>query len=399
MSHAKDRQRSNNANFPLDVENAVRQRYSAASKRMEASLCCPVEYDANYLKILPEELIQRDYGCGDPSRYVVPGETVLDIGSGGGKICYILSQIVGSEGHVIGVDMNDDMLRLARQYQQEIGNRIGYHNVDFHKGRIQDLGLDLDRFESYLEENPVQSAEDWIQAQSEAERIRCEHPMIPTDSVDVIVSNCVLNLVPGDARKQLFREMHRVLRRGGRAVISDIVSDEPVPDSIRNDLELWSGCMGGAFMEHEFLGAFEQAGFYGIEIVSWQETPWATVEGIEFRSVTVRAYKGKEGPCLDHHQAVIYRGPWERVQDDDGHTLQRGVRTAVCDKTFAIYSSTPYSDHVTPIPPRQEVRAETAATYDCRRGEIRPPQVTKGQAFRDTILPDVDSCCGDDCCQ
>src|SRR5688572_25475098 len=101
----------------FDVENAVRERYGAASQQKEEALCCPVEYDPQYLKILPPEIIERDYGCGDPSEFVRAGDIVLDLGSGGGKICYIASQIVGAEGKVIGVDTNTEMLGLANKYR------------------------------------------------------------------------------------------------------------------------------------------------------------------------------------------------------------------------------------------------------------------------------------------
>ena len=382
----------------LDVEQAVRERYSAASQTAEPSLCCPVDYDTKFLDALPAELIERDYGCGDPSRFLRPGETVLDLGSGGGKICYIAAQIVGASGRVIGVDMNDDMLALARKHRQQIGNDIGYHNVHFYKARIQDLALDVEKFDQYLQSNPIQSADQWWSAQAEAERMRHEHAMVGDDSIDVIVSNCVLNLVDTNARKQLFAEMMRVLRRGGRAVISDIVSDEPVPEQLKQDPHLWSGCMSGAFVEDELLAAFDQAGFYGMELVARQEQPWATIEGIEFRSVTVRAYKGKEGPCLDHRQAVIYQGPWHSVQDDDGHTLRRGVRTAVCAKTFDIYTRDPYANDVIPLPPYTDVPVAQAVPYDCRRNDVRDPRETKGQDFKETSLPAADACFDSDCC-
>ena len=301
----------------LHVETAVRERYSAASQQAEPALCCPVEYDDKYLDALPRELIERDYGCGDPSKHVMPTETVLDLGSGGGKTCYIAAQIVGPEGRSIGVDVNDDMLALARRYQTEVGETIGYHNTKFHKGRIQDLALDLEAFEQYLAEHPVRSSSDWLRAEAHADHLRHTRPMIADDSVDVIVSNCVLNLVDPRHRRQLFAEMYRVLKRGGRAVISDIVSDEPVPEHLRNDPKLWSGCISGAFVENEFLDAFAAAGFFGMEIVARQEEAWATVEGIEFRSVTVRAFKGKDGACPDHNQAVVYNGPVKSVVDDD----------------------------------------------------------------------------------
>lgn len=276
---------------PLQVEAAVRERYSAASQQVEPALCCPVQYDAKYLQVLPAELIERDYGCGDPSRYVQPGETVVDLGAGGGKICYIAAQIVGPRGRVWGVDMNDDMLALARKYQSEIAGRIGWDNVHFYRGRIQDLALDLDRLDSLLRAAPVQSAADWLEAQRRIAALRSSEPMIPSNSADVVLSNCVLNLVAEEDRRQLFGEIYRVLKDGGRAVISDIVSNQEVPKHLRRDPTLWSGCLSGAFVESQFLQAFEEAGFVAVELISRQREPWQTIEGIEFRSVTVRAFK------------------------------------------------------------------------------------------------------------
>src|SRR5437879_6840370 len=124
------------------VESAVRERYAARAKSTEAELCCPADYQSEYLKVIPAEVVERDYGCGDPSRYVREGETVLDLGSGGGKICFIAAQIVGPGGRVIGVDFNEDMLALARKYKRQVGAALGYHNVSFRKGRIQELKLD-----------------------------------------------------------------------------------------------------------------------------------------------------------------------------------------------------------------------------------------------------------------
>lgn len=383
----------------LDVEQAVRQRYSAASQAAEPALCCPVQYDGRYLQVLPQELIQRDYGCGDPSRYVQHGDTVLDLGSGGGKICYIASQIVGPDGRVIGVDMNDDMLALARKYQQEIGDRIGWQNVEFFKGRIQDLALDLEHFEQHLRQAPIHGVDQWLAAGQVAQRMRTTTPMIADDSVDVVLSNCVLNLVDPRDRTQLFQEIFRVLRRGGRAVISDITCDETVPERLKSDPQLWSGCISGAFVEHAFLEEFERAGFYGIEILSRQDEPWVVLEGIEFRSMTVRAYKGKDGPCRDHHQAVIYRGPWKRVEDDDGITLLRGERTAVCDKTFQLYTRPPYREHVEPVPPQVPVDPADAQPFDCRSSQVRSPAETKADGEpRVTQLPTGDCCSPGSCC-
>ena len=273
------------------VEDAVRERYSAASQAAEACLCSAVDYDRRYLDVLPDEILDRDYGCGDPTRDVRPGETVLDLGSGGGKVCYIASQITGPQGRVIGVDMNDEMLRLARRFQDEVGRRIGWHNVRFHKGRIQDLALDLDRLEAHLRARPANSAASWLETQRFIDDVRQREPMIATASVDVVLSNCVLNLVHPRDRQQLFVELYRILKPTGRAVISDIVSNQPVPQQLRDDPQLWSGCISGAFEETEFLAAFRTAGFGEVELVTRQSEPWQVVQGIEFRSVTVRALK------------------------------------------------------------------------------------------------------------
>ena len=392
-----DRNGSASADSPMTVDSAVRDRYSAAAQSAEPALCCPVDYDAKWLEAIPDEVIQRDYGCGDPSKWVQPDDTVLDLGSGGGKICFIASQVVGEEGRVIGVDCTDDMLALARQHQPTVAERIGYDNITFHKGRIQDLKLDLEQLEQHLAAQPINNSTDWLLAHDEADRLRKTSPMIPDNSVDVVVSNCVLNLVHEEHRHRLFSEVHRVLKRGGRAVISDIVCDEDVPQHLKNDPKLWSGCMSGAFREDEFLQAFEDAGFYGIEIVARQAEPWAVVEGIEFRSLTVRAWKGKEGPCLDRRQAVIYHGPWKAVIDDDGHTLYRGQRMAVCDKTFHIYTTGPYAESITPVPPAVEVPLDDAPDYNCRKNALRPASDTKFGKGELTILPDGD-CCGETGC-
>ena len=388
----------NSAGSHLNVEQAVRRRYSEAARQPEPALCCPVEYDGQYLEIIPEEIIQKDYGCGDPSRYLAEGETVLDLGSGAGKICYIAAQIVGPSGRVFGVDFNEEMLAVARRYQPQIASGLGYDNVRFLRGRIQDLQLDLDLLDRYLAENPVTDSSSWVRMAEQAEQLRRTAPLVADDSIDVVISNCVLNLVRPEDRDGLFREIHRVLRRGGRAVVSDIVSDEDVPEALMQNPQLWSGCISGAFREDLLLEAFERAGFYGIEIVARQDEPWAVVDGIEFRSMTVRAFKGKEGPCLERRQAVIYNGPWKAVIDDDGHKLMRGQRTAVCDKTFSIYTRPPYADQITPVPPAQDVPLEQAEPFDCRRATVRSPRETKGPTTRPTQLPVADCCGPDGCC-
>jgi arsenite methyltransferase len=381
------------------MQTAVQTRYAAGAHAAEPALCCPVDYDPRYLKVIPAEVIERDYGCGDPSRWLRAGETVLDLGSGTGKIAFIASQIVGPSGRVIGIDMTDDMLAVARQAAPVVAERIGYANVEFRKGRIQDLALDLSLLDTALAARPLADANDFLALEDEIQRLRQEQPLVASDSVDVVVSNCVLNLVGHDSRTQLFREIYRVLKKGGRAVISDIVCDEDVPLELQKDATLWSGCLSGAFREDAFLQAFVDAGFHGVRLVKYDDAPWQTIEGIEFRSVTIEAFKGKEGPCWEKNQAVIYKGPFQSVSDDDGHTYERGQRYAVCEKTFHLYMSEPYAGYFQPILPREPVPADELRPFDCTVTALRSARQSKGMSYQANTAPSSDCCApGQNCC-
>lgn len=316
-------------------ENAVRDRYSKAAQSREQALCCPLDYDSRYREAIPAEVIERDYGCGDPSRYLRPGETVLDLGSGTGKICFIASQVVGPDGKVIGVDMTDDMLEVARRAAPQVADRIGYCNVSFRKGRIQDLKLDLDSLDRSLSERPIGDANQYLAVEREIERLRAQEPMIADDSIDAIVSDCVLNLVDADKKRSMFAELHRVLKVGGRAIISDIVSDQPVTSAMKQDPALWSGCLSGAMTESEFVRAFEAAGFFGIRFAKYDTEPWRIIDGIVFRSVTIEAFKvGEENEDGEGCEA-IYLGPYRSVVDDRGVSWNRGQRRALSTSSLA----------------------------------------------------------------
>jgi arsenite methyltransferase len=378
-----------------DIETTVRDRYADGAREVQPALCCPIEdYDGRYLSALPDEIVAKDYGCGDPTKYVNPGETVVDLGSGAGKNCYIIAQKVGATGKVIGVDMNDEMLGLSRRYLQPLGEKFGFHNVSFVKARIQDLALSWDQAQNWLSTNPIQSMDQIPAFKAECDRLRKESPLIETETVDVVVSNCVLNLVKPEDKAHLFGEIFRVLKRGGRAVISDIVCDEAPTEKILQDPDLWSGCIAGAFLEAQFLEMFEQAGFHGVEILARQAEPWQVIDGIEFRSMTIRAHKGKQGPCLDRNQAVVYKGPWKVVLDDDGHTLFRGERMAVCDKTYKLYLDPmgPYAGQFLAIDPVSEVPLEEAPEFNCQEDQVRSPRVSKGEDYRETWVGES-ACC------
>ena len=373
----------------MNVENNVLKRYSEGAESRQADLCCPVDYDTSLLKLLPQEIIDKDYGCGDPSRYVQQGDVVLDLGSGSGKICYMAAQLVGNQGKVIGVDMNDDMLNLARQYQPEMAKKIGSDRVQFVKGHIQDLALDLDALNDYLGGNPVLNSQDMMSLSAWQEQQRASKPLIADNSIDLVVSNCVLNLVRDSDKKKLIEEIFRVTKPGGRVAISDIVSDEPVPEHLKLDTELWSGCISGSLQELDFLQAFVDAGFIAVCYDKWEAEPWQLVEGLEFRSVTITAVKPQDMPCIDKGHAVIYRGPYLKTYDDEGHVYLRGQRMAVCERSYQLLTGATYGEDFIGISPAEELPGKN---WCAPAGTIRPASETKCGQHSDGSK-DQPSCC------
>jgi len=374
----------------VDLDASVLDRYSGGAKERQELLCCPVSYDKEALAMLPQEIIDKDYGCGDPSRYVRAGDTVLDLGSGGGKICYMAANIVGSEGQVIGVDINDDMLALARKYQQEMADKLGGDRVMFVKGYIQDLALDVTAMEQMLADDPIKNAKDYSALRDYQVRQRQSNPLIKDNSIDLVISNCVLNLVSDSEKTQLVHEIFRVLKPGGRVAISDIVSDELVPDTLKNDPELWSGCVSGAFQEHEFIKVFVDAGFVAVSFDKWEAAPWQVVDGIEFRSVTLTAVKGEGNEYIDRGHAVLYKGPYASVHDEEGHVFPRGERIAVCERTFRMLTQGPYEDDFVGISP--------ATLWEPRHwsvpaGTLRPASQTKGASYQISDTSSAGACC------
>jgi len=382
----------------MSVLKDVKERYSAGANNFEPTLCCAVNYDKKFLEIIPKEVIERDYGCGDPSKYVKEWETVLDLGSGWGKICFIAAQIVWKTWKVIWVDMTDDMLELSRRAKKQVVEKLGYDNIEFKHWYISDLKTDLDEVNKIIWENNIKDSSDYKQLNEKIEKLKKELPMIADNSIDVIVSNCVLNLVSDDLKKDLFSEMFRVLKVWWRIAVSDIVSDEESPEHLKNDPNLWSGCLTWALQEKLFLDELEKVWFYWITIDKYDEKPWHIVEGIEFRSVTVLAYKWKEGPCKEKNQALIYKGPWKSVTDDDWHTFYRWDRMAICEKTYWIMKKEPYSESIILVDPILEIKEDL--DFDCSWKKVfRNPKETKSWVLRENTYSDTDNpCSGGSCC-
>lgn len=293
------------------LHESVQEFYGKAADVPKNDLCCPTSYPTEDIEHIPQQVLDRYYGCGSPiiNATLREGENVLDLGSGAGIDCFIASKKVGSSGSVIGVDMTDNMLKIANECKIKVSKNLGYDNVEFRKG--------------YLEEIPA------------------------TDkTVDLITSNCVVNLSP-DKRK-VFSEIWRVLKDNGRLVISDIVSDKDLPLSISNNKQLWGECLGGALNETQFLSYLEQAGFYGTQILS--KTYWENIEKINFYSLTIKAYKFQKSPnCIYKGHKAVYNGPFKVIIDDEGHVFNRNQEVEVCTDTVAKLLNPPYKGSFTII--------------------------------------------------
>ena len=224
-----------------DIKQVVKERYGAAATRVRSgrTSCCgggwsstascdPISsnlYSAEEGAGIPEKALLASLGCGNPTALarLNPGETVLDLGSGGGIDVLLSARRVGPAGKAYGLDMTDEMLALARENQK----KAGVENVEFLKGEIENIPL-------------------------------------PDNSVDVIISNCVINLSADKDR--VFREAFRVLKPGGRLAVSDIVVSGEMPPEVQRSIELWAGCIAGAIRDTEYIGKMKAAGFRAIEV-------------------------------------------------------------------------------------------------------------------------------------
>ncbi|MEX2529546.1 MAG: methyltransferase domain-containing protein [Gemmatimonadota bacterium] len=293
--------------FDVDRPRAkVREYYGAAAEKPQPELCCPTRYDDDAVDHIPQEVLDRFYGCGSPIARagIQPGETVVDLGSGAGIDVFVAARLVGPKGRAIGIDMTDEMLSVAEESRPKVASALGYDAAEFRKG--------------FLEEIPVSSK-----------------------TVDLVTSNCVINLSPDKA--QVFEEMWRVLGDHGRFLVSDIVSDKPVPPHIQVNPELWGECLAGALTQEAFVAGLERAGFYGITIL--EKTYWKEVEGYDFYSVTVQGYKfEKTDGCVYRGHQAVYLGPGKAFVDEEGHLFPRNEPYEVCTDTAEKLSLPPYQE-------------------------------------------------------
>jgi 7,8-dihydro-6-hydroxymethylpterin dimethyltransferase len=274
-----------------DSLTMIKQFYAEAAGDKKKDILNPVCYEASMISHIPEEFRFRGYGCGSPvlDAGIQSGECVVDLGCGAGVEVFIASRLSGPSGSVTGVDMLDPMLELAGKAGTAVERSLGYRNFEFRKG--------------YLESLPVDS-----------------------DSVDVALSNCVMNLSLN--KRRAYAEIHRILRPGGRVVISDVVCESEPGGSVRNDEQLYGECIAGALTEPHLMGLIESTGFRNVKLL--KRFPYRQVSGHQFYSLTYMATK----PDTADRIRVIYRGPLAQIMTETGEILMRGI-TAEIDRLEA----------------------------------------------------------------
>jgi MoaA/NifB/PqqE/SkfB family radical SAM enzyme/SAM-dependent methyltransferase len=275
--------------------SSVREFYGQAALTANEDIVNPLAPAQDDADFIPGKSRKHSYGCGSPVTDGDPGEgeTLVDLGSGSGTECFMAAAAVGKSGRVYGIDMTDEMLRLAAESQVEVTARLGYRNVEFRKGFLEQIPLD-----------------DGI--------------------ADVVISNCVINLSP-DKRKT-YQEIFRVLRPGGRLVVSDIVTDRAIPAEIRNNVRYRGECLGGAMQQEELVAMMEAAGFSAIRFI--KRFPYRQIGEMDFFSLTYEAIRPVS--AAEEEVDVIYRGPYGAVHTESGLLLVKGRRTSVPVREVAL---------------------------------------------------------------
>ena len=307
--------------------NDVQSFYSKAAVTAQESLCCPTQYDSSELSHIPKEVLEISYGCGSPvgKAALQEGQTVLDLGSGGGIDCFIAAKYVGKTGHVYGIDMTEEMLNVARQNADQVVKNLGYNNIEFKQG--------------FLENIPIEDM-----------------------SVDLVTSNCVINL--STKKGDVFKEIHRILKNEGRFLIADIISEVKVPEEMRNNKSLWGECISGALTLQEFLNYARDNQFNGLHIQ--KDYLWKEVAGIKFYSYTIEGSKfsSRENPCDSNSVFATYAGPFDTVIFQ-GTKFQLGVTVEIDRSTATIMSSHPYSGQFIITDPKIEKPTESNSETSC----------------------------------
>ena len=267
----------------------------------------------------------------------------------------------------------------------------GRENVLFVESELDDLCTSPKLLDTLFQKEKISDCKQYKKFQADIYKESISNPILPNDSQDAVLLDMALNRLSPKRAERLLEECFRVMRKGGKLYIKILLSDE--------DSKLIVDRLEYIPREDEVVSLLEQCGFYGINFVQRADLPSKVINSIEMRIFVLEAYKGKQGTCFDLGHAVIYKGPWQEVKDDDHHTYRRGERTAVCEKTFKILSNLPYSQDFFFLAPYSNSNKGEAPLFDCNTPGIRDPKVTKGlKVISDTKTNCCQSSQGKSCC-
>lgn len=297
-----------------------------SSQDLKTSACCTLDSVPVHLRSLladlHPEVVARYYGCGTPLSPALHGATVLDMGCGTGRDCYLLSRLVGESGRVIGIDMTEEQLAVAKEHCDWHAERYGYaqSNVEFKQGYMEDLA----------------------------------GAGIADNSIDLVVSNCVINLSPD--KEKVLAEIFRVLKPGGEIYFSDIYADRRIPEALKMEPVLLGECLGGALYWEDFRRIMQDLGCPDVRVV--KESPVALEDPevetkigmVKFRSVTIRAFKiPLEDRCEDFGQLATYKGTiaehLHAFDLDDHHHFETGKPLRICGNSYDMLAASRYAKH------------------------------------------------------
>jgi len=310
------------------IKDSVKEYYGEtleSSNDLQTNACCASDIP-NYLKPLianiNSEVSNKFYGCGSPIPSLVKDLTILDLGCGSGRDCFILSQLVGENGKIIGVDMTEKQISVAQNNLDFHMKKFGYQspNIEFKKGEIEDL----------------------------------KTLNIKDNSVDIIISNCVINL--SENKEKIFKEIHRILKPGGELYFSDIFTNRRIPEKYQLDKELIGECLAGALYIEDFRRLLSSVGFKDYRIV---DNSAVTINNqkvqkklgmIDFSSLTIRSFKlDFEDICENYGHTAYYLGTIEQSPHqftlDNHHIFSTGLPMPICGNTAKMLSETRYKDH------------------------------------------------------
>jgi SAM-dependent methyltransferase len=299
-----------------------------------------------------------------------PGDQILFAGAGPDpSIAGTVARLAGPQGAVLVIESNPELRG------REITTTPDQATCQCIETDLDDFRTSPEFLERFLAEHPATDPRGYRALQDALAEQRAARPLVPDGSLDLVVVNAA-NQLPAARVTSLLAEAYRTLRRGGRLLLSLLLADEPPPAALPS-------VSGGASTryvpcETEILALLAGAGYHGMRYTWRAELPLKVVAGVELRPFLIEAHTGKLGPCLDRGHAVLYRGPWREVLDDDDHRYRRGERTAVCEKTYALLMQSPYRNEFFGIPPYLEVPADQAPPFDCQTPQVREPAVTKG---------------------